>query len=155
MSPASPIEMSLGQAVVATFAVTCDGGEADERAGADAAPFLIDLSDDRLTVEAAGTLLGRQGTRYDVIKSPLTMAAIEKRTLCQACSLDDYEWEKQAAALSNCSGHRRRAPDRPDRHCEALGHIPGAPLNRQQLDLRELQGEEVDHRTHFRGKQAA
>jgi hypothetical protein len=105
MSPASPIEMSLGQAVVATFAVTCDGGEADERAGADAAPFLIDLSDDRLTVEAAGTLLGRQGTRYDVIKSPLTMAAIEKRTLCQACSLDDYEWEKQALLTA---GRRQR-----------------------------------------------
>ena len=37
MSPASPIEMSLGQAVVATFGVACDGGDSNERAGADAA----------------------------------------------------------------------------------------------------------------------
>jgi hypothetical protein len=47
----------------------------------------------------------RRGTRYDVIKSPLTMAAIEKRTLCQACSLDDCEWEKQALLTA---GRRQR-----------------------------------------------
>ena len=35
MSPASPIEMSLGHAVVETFGVTSDGGDPDERARTD------------------------------------------------------------------------------------------------------------------------
>src|SRR5271165_2634238 len=35
MSPVPPIEMSLGQAVVEAFGVTCDDGDPNERSGTD------------------------------------------------------------------------------------------------------------------------
>src|SRR5271157_2571066 len=39
MSPVSPIEMSLRQAVVETFGVTCDDGDPNERSGTDPASY--------------------------------------------------------------------------------------------------------------------
>ena len=58
MSLPSPLEMSLGQAVVETFGVACDDGDPNERTGADAASCADDLSDRRLPVEAAARLIG-------------------------------------------------------------------------------------------------
>jgi hypothetical protein len=39
MSPVSPIEMSLRQAVVETFGVTCDDGDPNERSRTDPASY--------------------------------------------------------------------------------------------------------------------
>ena len=53
MSLPALIEMSLGQAVVETFGVACDDGDPNQRLR-----VLLDLSDRRLTVKAAGRLMG-------------------------------------------------------------------------------------------------
>jgi hypothetical protein len=53
MSLLALIEMSLGQAVVETFGMACDDGDPNQRLR-----VLLDLSDRRLTVKAAGRLMG-------------------------------------------------------------------------------------------------
>ncbi len=58
MSPVSPIEMSLRQAVVETFRVQMSGQELTRLR------IMIDLADGRITVEATAALMGlgrRQG----------------------------------------------------------------------------------------------
>jgi Winged helix-turn helix len=58
MSLPSPIEMSLGQAVVETFGVACDEVIQMSERELTRLRVLIDLSDQRLTVEAAARLMG-------------------------------------------------------------------------------------------------
>ena len=77
----SPIEMSLGQAVVETFGVACDDGDPNERTGADAASDLASVFP-RVDHGSStyGARIGNDFPRLRLVKPAL------RATACRAAS---------------------------------------------------------------------